>query len=327
MTGVQTCALPISTSIPPALSRRNGGREIGAEYQRLCMRSWRDCGFRILSVNDESEIPELSARHPGIVFVPAARNASAITGRKNPYIADLMSALLATDGTHLGIVNSDIVFEPCAAWQSQLPAILGEAVVGLQRFDTHALGEGALRRFYWGYDAFFFGRAAAREFADCAGEFAMGLPWWDYWLPAAAVLKGRSFRVLERPLAVHLSHSQGYNAGAASRFTSAFAAFVVARGDEAAEPLSPVLAQFVSGCRKFTGSASAESSANGAEPLDVRLTDEIRPWRLALLANTVRLTVEDRGQAAAADGSEIQPALTADAVFGGLERKIGRAHV
>ena len=56
---------------------------------------------------------------------------------------NLPFALLATDGTHLGIVNSDIVFEPCAAWQSQLPAILGEAVVGLQRFDTHALGEGA----------------------------------------------------------------------------------------------------------------------------------------------------------------------------------------
>ena len=69
----------LATSIPPALSRRDGGREIGAEYQRLCMRSWRDCGFRILSINDESEIPELSARHPGIVFVPAARNASAIT--------------------------------------------------------------------------------------------------------------------------------------------------------------------------------------------------------------------------------------------------------
>lgn len=310
----------LATSIPPSLSRRDGGEDVGAAYQRLCVRSWCDCGFRILSVNDESEIAELSARHPDVEFVPTARNASAITGRKNPYIADLIAALLATDAPHLGIVNSDIVFEPCTAWQSQLPAILDDSVAGLQRLDTHALREGALRRFYWGYDAFFFGRAAAREFADCAGEFAMGLPWWDYWLPAAAVLKGRSFRVLERPFAMHLSHSQGYNSGAAAQFTSAFAEFVAARGDEAAEPLSAGLAQFVAACRAFA--ADTEAPVYGEKPFDVRLTDDIEPWRLALLANPVRLTVEAGDTGVAVEPGEKRSTLTTDIVFGDLARRL-----
>ena len=38
--------------------------------------------------------------------------------------------------------------------------------------------------------------------------FAMGLAWWDYWLPAALSLKGRQVLTLDRPTVAHLIHKE-----------------------------------------------------------------------------------------------------------------------
>src|SRR4051812_19506683 len=102
----------IATSIPPKLSRINDGRPFGEDYQDLCIRSWRQCGFRILSVNHPGEIEVLSPRYPEVSFVPVHRDAREMSGRQTPYIADLLSALADRAEAVAGIANSDILFEP-----------------------------------------------------------------------------------------------------------------------------------------------------------------------------------------------------------------------
>src|SRR5579871_1728815 len=74
----------VATSIPPTLSRKNAGQQIDAEYQRLCIASWRECGMRIVSLNDPSEIPALATRYPEVTFYPTQRSATAISGPKTP---------------------------------------------------------------------------------------------------------------------------------------------------------------------------------------------------------------------------------------------------
>src|SRR5882672_99843 len=181
--------IAVATSIPPKLSRQSGGKGIDGEYQKLCLRSWVDCGFRILSVVDAVEIPDLSPRYPEVTFIETKRNASPASGRRLPYIAELLSALSNAPEPITGIINSDLVFEPSSAWQARLPHLATKAVVTGQRHDASSILDGTFRKYYWGFDFFFFDRATADVLIGQAGNFAMGLAWWDYWLPASASLK------------------------------------------------------------------------------------------------------------------------------------------
>lgn len=296
-------SIVVATSIPPALARLNAGREFGEDYQRLCIRSWIDCGFRVLSVNDASEIPALAARHPEVAFVPASGNASAITGRKNPYLAGLLAALIDAPEPVLGIVNSDILFEPSPVWREQLSGLVGKAVVSAQRFDVHALRDGALRRYYWGYDVFFFDRAMAQTLAKSAAPFAMGLPWWDYWLPAATAFADRTFQIVEQPIVLHLVHPRGYDGGSASLFEAAFAQFVVDAAAAWSKPLSPDLTELVGLCREWIDKQTANNAADGPAPPRLEtFAEQFVPWRRGLLENAMRL---DNGEQPA-DAPEAQ---------------------
>ena len=112
--GSRTSLIAVATSIPPSLTRRDNG-EVLPDYQDLCVQSWIGNGFRVLSINDPDEIPALARRYPDVTFVATTRNASEWTGRKNPYIADLLLALNQADEPVLGIINSDLLFEPSLA--------------------------------------------------------------------------------------------------------------------------------------------------------------------------------------------------------------------
>ena len=58
----------------------------------------------------------------------------------------------------LGIINSDLLFEPTAAWIERLPSVVPDALVVAHRFDAISLLHGALLRCY-GFDCFLFDKA------------------------------------------------------------------------------------------------------------------------------------------------------------------------
>lgn len=228
-------SIAVATSIPPVLSRRNAGGAIDSEYQKLCLRSWLDCGFRVVSVNHLDEIAGLAAIYPEVSFFATDRDASAVSGRRTPYIADLLSTLIDAPEPVVGIINSDLVFEPSPAWQTWLPRAVGKAVVTGQRLDATSLLAGTFRKYYWGLDFFFFDIKSARYLVDTAMAipFAMGLAWWDYWLPAALTLAERHIVTLERPAVAHLIHKEPQLDDSWRQLAIRFAKFIVA---EAAKP-------------------------------------------------------------------------------------------
>jgi FkbM family methyltransferase len=91
-----------------------------------------------------------------------------------------------------------------------LPGLTAKHVVIAQRYGTSSLRRGALRLFAAGYDCFFFDTALAGPIAQKAPAFAMGVPWWDYWLPLAVALERRSIVVCHRPPIVHLTHDTAW---------------------------------------------------------------------------------------------------------------------
>ena len=244
--------IAVATSIPPVLARRNAGRAVDAEYQRLCIRSWIECGFRVLSVNHRDEIPALAGQYPEVSFVATERDASAISGRRMPYIADLLGAVIETGESVVGIINSDLVFEPSVAWRDGLTRAVEDAVVTGQRHDATSLFEGTFRKYYGGFDYFFFDIKAARDLLETAMPFAMGLAWWDYWLPAALSLTGRQVLTLERPTVAHLIHKEPQLDDSWRELAIRFAAFVVQEAAKHRGPLPAAINAVLPICRALS---------------------------------------------------------------------------
>ena len=177
-----------------------------ADYDRLCIESWIDCGFRVLALNTPDEIPHLAARYTGVDFVSAKRTAQPIFGRNTPFIADMMSVLAIQPEPVLGILNCDILFEPVSAWRGMDAMIAQKTVVTGQRLDARSLTGGALHQYFPGFDYFFFDHAAADALAQTVLPFSMGLPWWDYWFPLCLAFRGYELRNVTKPAVLHLAH-------------------------------------------------------------------------------------------------------------------------
>jgi tetratricopeptide (TPR) repeat protein len=234
-----TGVIAVATSIPPQLARRDAGRD-APDYQALCIQSWLANRFRVISVNHADEIPALAARYPQVTFVPTVRDARQWTGRKNPYIADLLLALKDADEPVLGLINSDLLFEPSSAWTEQLPLRMQGSMIVAHRYNTHSLRHGALRRFQ-GWDCFFFDHAMALHALENAMPFAIGAPWWDYWLPCLALLNDRRVTVIDRPVILHLYHQTAYSGDSQKDFGHAFAETIIRVSENRDHPL-PVAA-------------------------------------------------------------------------------------
>lgn len=283
MTGPSSnTGIAVATSIPPKLVRENAGRRVDGEYQRLCIQSWLACGFRVISVNADDEIATLAPCFPDVHFVETSRNASSWTGRKNPYISDLLSALKDAPEPVVGIVNSDLVFENSSAWRECLPSLaaLDDAIVIGQRYDATSLLTGTFRRFWPGFDYFFFAKPLANILVKDAMPFAMGLPFWDYWLPAAAAINNRQILVVENPNVAHLMHAHGYNPRGLVAFTRFFAHFVIKSVEQSPGPMPECISAIVPTCRAIL--ALREGVPNEEEEI-LKKTTEIMTLFLPII--------------------------------------------
>jgi hypothetical protein len=203
--GTHSSRIAVATSFPPKLKRMNAGRPMD-DYDRLCVQSWIASGFRVIGVNASEEIPQLATRYEGVEFVAVERTAQAMFGRNTPFIADMASILAAQPEPVLGIVNSDLLFEPVPAWQNLEAFVAQKMLVTGQRLDVKTLAGGALHQYFPGFDYFFFGSEAAAVLAKSPHPFSMGLPWWDYWCPLSLAARGYELRSLEIPAVLHLAH-------------------------------------------------------------------------------------------------------------------------
>ena len=282
----------VATSIPPTLSRRNAGRAIDADYQRLCIRSWLKCGFRVLSINHPDEIADLAASYPDVSFIPTQRDASAMSGRRTPYIADLLRALIEAEGDVVGVINSDLVFEPSAAWRASLPGLVGDAVVTGQRHDATSLLDGTFRKYYWGFDFFFFDSKTARDLIETAMPFAMGLAWWDYWFPAASSLKGRRVLTLERPTVAHLIHKEPQLDDSWRALAIDFAKFAMAESGKYRGVLPAAVNAVLPLCRELASMPELRWRNRGADTQIGQIAVQFIP---AITRDSTSVPVDDGG--------------------------------
>ncbi len=180
--------------------------------QSTAIDSWLAHGCTVLSVNSEDKIQSLKQDYPDVEFVAAERTAERFAGRPVPFVYDLIQAAkdAASESDTIGVTSADIILRPLeglmpfAAKAAENSVVLGPRVDVPDQDSINNFTPDTDPVFSVGYDFFLMSRNVANDFED--SPFAMGMPFWDYWLPLTAFLAGRPLKTLKSPVALHVAH-------------------------------------------------------------------------------------------------------------------------
>jgi hypothetical protein len=191
------------TSIPSQLNRVIQNAEFGPAWQAACIQSWKDSGFRIVTLNRADEINRIHSLAPDVEFFEIPKN------RSRPLIADFLAAAADSDAEIAGIVNADCLLID----QKILIGHLVDKLDGLAMAERLNLDRTTLRptgQTCFGFDAFFFTKAAVSAVKSNA-NWRIGDNWWDYWLPLAFYFAGYEPKTLPSPMLMHLDHASAWD--------------------------------------------------------------------------------------------------------------------
>jgi len=198
--------ITLFTSLPTRLKRPVQGRDLGPAWQTACINSWKDAGFRVVSLNNSEEIAALRFYAPTIEFMEIPSDLS------RPRLTDFFDAAKSSGSEIVGIINADCMIVPNVELASHLPR-LHNSVVIIERINLsqETLRPTGLR--CTGFDAFFFDVAALAQIQN-DDHWHIGNVWIDYWLPFAFHRAGVAVKTLPSPLLFHLDHELAWDWGA-----------------------------------------------------------------------------------------------------------------
>jgi len=170
------------------MSRKTSeGDEIGSEYQAACIASWKESGFSPVTVNSNAEILSDQVTVKTSV-VRLEQDASSIYGKPYPFMTDFFEAISKSSNGVVAFTNSDILIRLSSDQQLALTQLKEDECIILKRKDVASLTSTEGKEYRPGYD--FFAVHASRLKDIQAGAMAIGIPWWDHFLPLHLMLSG-----------------------------------------------------------------------------------------------------------------------------------------
>jgi hypothetical protein len=192
------------TSLPPRLVRQSRGEDYGEAYQRECINSWREAGFRVVSVNPGCELNCLRENRLDIEFIPSGSSC------ERTKIGDILSAIRNSGEGVAGIINGDcFLMSPGRAIGNMLEAARGSILL-LERMDIDPKTMRATGLGYMGFDAFFFDAQFVSKI-EGGDDWTIGEPVWDYWFPLVMHAAGAILKTADVPLIAHLNHERRWS--------------------------------------------------------------------------------------------------------------------
>jgi hypothetical protein len=173
-------------------------RDIGATWQTACIDSWKEHGFKVVSLNSKNEIDIFSRFTSSVEFFELPSNHS------RPKIDDFSAAIKQSGCKAAGIINADCLIIPGTDIHTHLNDHL-DGIVMAERLNISPLTMRPTGKHCWGFDAFFFSVEALHAINQDP-FWGIGQNWWDYWLPLAFHFAGYTPRILPMPYLAHLDH-------------------------------------------------------------------------------------------------------------------------
>jgi hypothetical protein len=206
----QQLKVNLATSVPPKIVRRlPNGLDIGYSYQNRCIHSWGQAGFAVTSLNPSGETEQIASLYPDLALAAVEKDAKSMFGRPLIWMSDIMDFLDSADSEIVGIVNSDVLLDFNDQQIVSTLDVAKDHLVAFNRTEVVHPGQTAGPLYRYGYDLYLF----PRRFIQCfrMRGFALGAPWWDYWLLLNALLENLPLMVVQSQSAKHLTHPNNWN--------------------------------------------------------------------------------------------------------------------
>lgn len=172
------------------------------DVQKDAIYSWHlNYNTRILSFNTKAEIEELKkdSEFKDVIFIESSDSVEGKYVRLNT----VFKALSNIDAARYILINSDISIDYPDDFSVEL--IRDEFILGVRR----DVKDGRTSLFKYGYDVFAFRRNHLGLFSD-ATRYALGLPFWDFYIPLKLIKEHVPIHV-ERDMFSHQWHETRYD--------------------------------------------------------------------------------------------------------------------
>jgi glycosyltransferase involved in cell wall biosynthesis len=179
------------------------------ELQRLAIRSWLKLGFAVTTLNPPDEEDFLRQAYPEVRIVTAPRDGRQEVGKPCVYLDDILAYMKTSPAEIVGIVNSDVFLDADAGLIEFLCREARGALVYGSRQEVDSLHSATGWTYTLGFDFFFFDPVLIAAFPK--SKFMLGVPWWDYWVPFLLAQKAIPIKLLDAPIAYHVSHPVAYS--------------------------------------------------------------------------------------------------------------------
>ncbi len=196
------------TSIPPT----------DEKFARRFIQEWNRAGFQICTVNSAAESETiLSWNIPGLLAKSVECDASHHYGQPLVFIRDLvdLSRNDLEEYAVMGFVNADILPSPFQCWPQLCQLIRGKELHVFKRVEMTTLSNGKYHispyTYRHGYGLMLWRSdhqiACGNEMMDSA----LGMPWWDYWLPFQHIFMGEKVVSHESSWIFHQTYKPSTN--------------------------------------------------------------------------------------------------------------------
>ncbi len=187
------------TSISP--NHANG------DIQAKAVRTWLDNGFKVVSMNSHEEVMQLKNQYPEIEFVPTFRTLEKTYGRPLVAINAMMDYAKGQSDQNVCLINSDIELILNSDQVKSIEEKMDEMILMSNRLDYETDYTGT--KYRAGIDVFFIHKKWLQFFPQ--SMHAMGMTFWDYWIPYTATQTFIPAVFIENVFAFHKKHAFQYS--------------------------------------------------------------------------------------------------------------------
>lgn len=179
-------------------------KHINAYSQKLAVDTWLKFG-KVVSFNTHSEVIELENKYPDVAFVSTVRTLEKTYSRPLVSINAMLDWAKESKEVNFCIINSDIELK--CDFFDRIETKMQDSILLCHRVNHNGDYNGA--QYLRGIDVFFLHKKFLPFFPQ--SMHALGMTFWDYFIPYIAVKAGIETYFIKQDIAYHLDHAAQYS--------------------------------------------------------------------------------------------------------------------